>query len=193
MPSARSSWLSKSSAGVDSVGSGAGRMNVGDRRIARKSPPILPTGRLARAGTSTSSMTWVRKVALASSSTSRNREADCGMIFPSATRRCIRQGEKASSTGSANKNRQGVVASHRRQAAVAGGRRPMTWSRRSIAFKSGSRCWADQRWVDVVMSTIGWFPPAKPSSRARSQPFVSGRTTNASAWRFRALSRSSNP
>ncbi len=100
-------------------------------------------------------MTWVKNVALASNSTSRNREADCGTTFSSASRRCIRQGEKASSTGRANRNRQGVVASHLRQAAFEGGRRPMTWSRRSIAFRSGSRCSAFQGWVAVVMSTIG--------------------------------------
>jgi hypothetical protein len=59
----------------------------------RTSPPILPTGGLASAGTSTSSITWVKNVALARISTSRNLDADCGTILLKASRRCIRHGE----------------------------------------------------------------------------------------------------
>ena len=139
-------------------------------------------------------MTWVKKVALARISTSRNREPDCGTIFSIAARRWIRQGEKASRTGKANRTRQGSVAAHRRKLPVVpAGRRPMTWSRWSIAFRSGSRWAAVQRSRAVVTSTIGCVPPASPSSRAFSQPLESGRTTNASALRFRDLRRSSNP
>jgi hypothetical protein len=58
-------------------------------------------------------MVWVRNVALARISTSRNLETDCGTILSSADRRWIRQGEKASSTGRANRTRQGTVDSHR--------------------------------------------------------------------------------
>ena len=52
-----------------------------------------PTGGEARAGTSTSSINWVRNVPLARISTSRNREADWGTIRSRADRRWIRQGE----------------------------------------------------------------------------------------------------
>ena len=167
---------------------------MGDLRTARRSPPIRPTDGLSRGGTSTSSITWVRNVALARISTSRNLETDCGTIFSSAARRCIRQGEKASRTGNANRTRQGSVASHRFKFPPGGaGRRPMTWSRRLMAFRSGSRWAADQRPRAVVTRTIGCVPPASPSSSALSQPLESGRTTKASAFRRRALRRSSNP
>jgi hypothetical protein len=116
----------------------------------------LRIGGLASAGTSTSSITWVRNVALARISTSRNLEADCATIFARASRRCIRQGENGSSTGTANRVRHGIVARNLIQPFPGGaGRRPMTWSRRSIAFRRGSRCATDQRSLDVVIKMMG--------------------------------------
>jgi hypothetical protein len=58
-----------------------------------KSAAIGPTAVDGRAGTSTSSIVWTRKVALASTSTSSSREADWSGIFPSAARRWMRSGE----------------------------------------------------------------------------------------------------
>jgi len=154
----------------------------------------LRTGGLDSDGTSTSSMTWVRKVALARISTSRNREDDCGTSFASASRRWTRQGVNGSSTGRANRNRQGSVFAQRQASPPAGaGRRPRTWSRRSIAARSGSRCAAVQGSRAVVTRTIGWSPPANPSSSATDQPIASVRTTNASAGRPRAFRRSRRP
>ena len=53
----------------------------------------------------------------------------------------------------------------------------MTWSRPSIAFRSGSRWPADQGAVAVVTMTIGSSDPDSPCSKARFQPWTSGRTT----------------
>jgi hypothetical protein len=152
------------------------------------------TGGDASAGTSTSSITCVKNVAFARISTSRNLETDCGTIFSSADLRCIRHGENGSRSGKANTNRQGSVDSFRRQSNLdPEGRRPRTWSRESIAFRSGSRWAAVQRSRAVVTRTIGCEPPASPSSSAFSQPCKSGRTTKASAFLLRDLSRSSSP
>jgi hypothetical protein len=52
-----------------------------------------PTGIDGRSGTSTSSIVWTKKVALASTSTSTSREADWSGIFASASRRWTRSGE----------------------------------------------------------------------------------------------------
>ncbi|HEY2158581.1 MAG TPA: hypothetical protein VGH33_23325 [Isosphaeraceae bacterium] len=65
------------------------------------------------------------------------------------------------------------------------GRRPIAWSRESIALRSGSRCPAVHGATAVVTMTIGSSPPISPCSIARFQPWTSGRTTTAVAFRPR--------
>ena len=143
---------------------------------------------------STSSITWVKKVALARISTSRNRDLDWGMMAVRASRRCSRHGEKTSATGTANSHRQGKPATRcRARPRRLRGRRPTTWSRWSIASRSGSRWAAVQRAVAEVTRMIGWSPSASPCSRACAQPIPCAATTKASAGRRRWPSRSSNP
>ncbi len=155
---------------------------------------IDPTGGDASGGTSTSSITWVKKVALARISTSRNCELDCGTIVSSALRRCIRYGEKTSRTGTANSNRHGKTDPHRRiRPRKPRGRRPMTWSRWSIALSRGSRWAAVQSASAEVTRMIGCVASASPCSNARPQPIPCAETTKASAGRFRFLRRSSSP
>ena len=141
-------------------------------------------------------MTWVKNVAFARISTSRNRDADCGMIFSRASPTVdpARGKRGRGRSGRANRTRQGSVDSQRRNAPPGpAGRRPMTWSRRLIAFRSGSRWAADHGLKGAVVTRmIGCDPAARPSSSAFPAP-ESGRTMKASALRFLASSRSSRP
>jgi len=69
----------------------------------------------------------------------------------------------------------------------------MTWSRASIAASIGSRWAAVQTSAAEVTKIIGCVPSANPCSSARVWPISWLETTKASAGRFRARSRSSNP
>jgi hypothetical protein len=60
---------------------------IGEVRTALKSPKIPSTSELASGGTSTSSITWVKNVAFAINSTSRNLDVDCGISLSKAERR----------------------------------------------------------------------------------------------------------
>ena len=87
-----------------------------------------------------------------------------------------------SSTGTAKSLRQSCAASHRRAPPKAdAGRRPTTWSDRSIASSKGRR-WASVQGSEAVeMSVRGCVAPSSPRARARSQPRCSAETTSASA------------
>jgi hypothetical protein len=80
-------------------------LKIGREKSARRSWPIGPIAGEGRSGTSTSSIVWTRKVALARISTSISRDADWSGMAWSFSRRCIRKGEKASATGTANSQR----------------------------------------------------------------------------------------
>ena len=99
------------------------RSNRGCRRT-RRSPTTSPrTGRDPRSGgTSTSSIRWPKKVALARISMSRNDDADWSGIAASFSSRWSRQGEWTSRNGTAKTSRRGSDASQRDPLLPAAGR-----------------------------------------------------------------------
>jgi hypothetical protein len=147
----------------------------------------------ARGGTSTSSIRWPRKVALARISTSRKVEFDWKGIAASLSSRCNRQGEWMSATGTANTQRQGIPTNHRQaRSRKADFLRPTTWSHRSIASSNGSRWPAVQDSRPVVTRTNGRVAPESPRSTTDASPSPGkGVTITASVPRPRALSNSS--
>jgi len=164
------------------------------RHKLQKSPRIDPTGGAWSGGTATSSITWVKNVALARISRSSILEVDCGTIASIAALRCIRQGEKMSRTGTANTTRQGSADHHLwTRPRIGRGRLPITWSRASIALSIGSRCAGVQSsWAEVTRM-IGCVPSSKPCSNALVQPISWLDTTKASAGRCRFLRSVSSP
>ena len=158
----------------------AGRTSGAGRPRARSAQSTRGDRRRRSGGTSTSSIRWPRKVALARISTSRNAEADWSGIAASFSRRWSRQGEWTSSTGTAKTSRQGSRPSHRPSRPTGpAGRRPTTWSQWSIASRSGSRWAAVQGSSAVVTRTSGAVGPGQaplerrgpaPLARPRRRP-----------------------
>lgn len=127
-------------------------------------------------------------------STFRNVEPDWRGRPARQVRRWIRAGAWTSSSGTA-KTSLSARARSRRPIAVAieQGRRPMTWSARSIAASSGSR-WAAVHGdrASVTISRGASVPAIVASSRPPRWPNRQARTI-ASADRPRAVSRASRP
>jgi hypothetical protein len=131
---------------------------------------------------------------LARISTSRKDESDWSGIAASLSRRCSRQGEWMSWTGTAKMSRQGSPPTQRPTCAShPTRRRPTTWSQWSIAFKRGSISSDVHNPRDVVTRARGALAPSSPSRRAAPAPPSPTATTTLSTPRPRsASSRSSD-
>ncbi|MCA1684693.1 MAG: hypothetical protein LC745_01655 [Planctomycetia bacterium] len=115
---------------------------------------------------------------MARTSTSRKRETDWSGIASSLSRRCSRQGEWTSSTGTPNTQRQGRPATQRPNAPrIHFGRRPTTWSQRSIASSNGSRCSDDHVPTPLLIRTSGAVAPCTASSITVARPNPSALST----------------
>lgn len=161
---------------------------MGWRKSVARSCPNGATGARSSGGTSTSSIRWPKKVALARSSTSRNSVIDWSGIASSFSRRWSRQGECTSSTGTPNTGFQSERWSQRvPSTSHEARRRPTTWSHVSIALSNGSIWAAVHGSRAVVTRTRGMLAPRTPASRAQFQPRPAIGTITLSTARSRAV------
>ena len=100
-------------------------------------------------------------------STSTSDDLDWSGMAVSFSVRWSWQGEWTSTSGTAKTSRRGRLPTHRiALAREPAGRRPRTWSQRSIDCSKGSRCAGDQGSMAVVIRTRGIDVPSIAVSSA---------------------------